>query len=262
MFKGEGSSQSGTDESHPEATEKMSAVTESKPRIIKIDPAEISAEAIYDAACILRSGGIVLYPTETFYALGAMPGIKEAVERVFEIKGRDLGKPLPLIASDLRAVLIVVSEWPESAKALARVFWPGPLSMVVPAVAPLPDVLHSKTGKIAIRISSHPIASLLARASGGLIVSTSANRAGESPPKNPSGISAELILSVEALVDAGNLPGGLPSAIVDVSVQPAVLIRAGKIAWQDVRLAIERKSETGNSGTQIDQDPRCVRCEG
>ncbi len=137
----------------------MSAATESKSRIFKIDPAQISAEAICDAACILKSGGLVLYPTETFYALGAIPGIAEAVERVFEIKGRDLGKPLPLIASDLQAVLGAASEWPESAEALARMFWPGPLSMVIPAVASLPAVLHAKTGKIAIRISSHPVAS-------------------------------------------------------------------------------------------------------
>ncbi|SPJ14136.1 Translation factor SUA5 [Syntrophobacter sp. SbD2] len=236
----------------------MSAATEYESRIFKIDPAKINAEAIYDAACILRSGGLVLYPTETFYALGAIPEIVEAVERVFEIKGRDLGKPLPLIASDLQAVLGAASGWPESAEALARTFWPGPLSMVIPAVASLPAVLHAKTGKIAIRISSHPVATLLARASGGLIVSTSANRAGESPPRSPGGISAELILSVEALLDAGNLPGGLPSAIVDVSVQPAALIRAGKIAWKDIRRVIDRKSENGNRETKKDKYPRCV----
>lgn|GEM_PF-121656 len=239
----------------------MPAATESKPRIFKIDPAEISAEAICDAACILRSGGLVLYPTETFYALGAIPGIAEAVERVFEIKGRDLGKPLPLIASDLQAVLGAASEWPESAEALARLFWPGPLSMVIPAAASLAAVLHAKTGKIAIRISSHPVATMLAQASGGLIVSTSANKAGEPPPKSPGGISTELILSVEALLDAGNLPGGLPSAIVDTTVQPAALIRAGKIDWKDIRRAIERKSEIGNKETKKDQYPRCVWCE-
>jgi L-threonylcarbamoyladenylate synthase len=124
--------------------------------------------------------------------------------------------------------------------------------MVIPAVASLSAVLHAKTGKIAIRISSHPVATLLAQASGGLIVSTSANKAGEPPPRSPGGISAELILSVEALLDAGNLPGGLPSAIVDVSVQPAALIRAGKIAWKDIRRVIERKSESGNRETKKD----------
>jgi L-threonylcarbamoyladenylate synthase len=229
-----------------EAAQEMTAARDSKSRIFKIDPAQISAEAICDAASILRSGGLVLYPTETFYALGAIPGIAEAVERVFEIKGRDPGKPLPLIASDLHAVLSAASEWPESAEALARIFWPGPLSIVIPAVESLCAALNAGAGKIAIRVSSHPVASLLAQASGGLLVSTSANKAGESPPRSPGDISAELLLSVDALLDAGNLPGGLPSAIVDVSVQPAALIRAGKIAWKDIRRALERKSETGN----------------
>jgi L-threonylcarbamoyladenylate synthase len=243
-----------------EAGQKMSAATDSRSKIFKIDPAEISVEAICDAASILRLGGLVLYPTETFYALGAVPGIAEAVERVFEIKGRGLGKPLPLIASDFQAVLSAASEWPESAEALARIFWPGPLSIVIPAAASLPAGLHARTGKIAIRISSHPVASLLAQASGGLIISTSANKAGESPPKSPGSISAELLLSVDALLDAGDLPGGLPSAIVDVTVRPAALIRVGKIDWKDIQLALERKSDIRNQETKQDQSPRRVWC--
>jgi L-threonylcarbamoyladenylate synthase len=243
MFTGERFFQPGTDESHARGGPKMFAATDSKSRIFEIDPAEISVEAICCAASILRSGGLILYPTETFYALGAIPWIAGAVERVFEIKGRGFGKPLPLIASDFQAVLSAASEWPESAEALARIFWPGPLSIVIPAVASLPSALHAGTGKIAVRISSHPVASMLAKAAGGLIVSTSANKAGESAPISPGGISAELLLLVDALLDAGNLPGGLPSAIVDVTVQPAELIRAGKIAWKDIRLALERKSE-------------------
>ena len=238
----------------------MSVATDSKSRIFKIDPAQISAEAICDAASILRSGGLVLYPTETFYALGALPGIAEAVERVFEIKGRGLEKPLPLIASDLQAVLSTASEWPESAQALARIFWPGPLSIVIPAVASLPAALHAGAGKIAIRISSHPVASLLAHASGGIIVSTSANKAGESPPRSPGDISPELLLSVDALLDAGDLPGGLPSAIVDVTVQPSALIRAGKIAWKDIRLALEKRSEIVNREPEKNESPGRVWC--
>ncbi|HYA42924.1 MAG TPA: L-threonylcarbamoyladenylate synthase [Syntrophobacteraceae bacterium] len=209
-------------------------------RTFKIDPAKIHLEAIYAAASILKSGGLVLYPTETFYALGALPGIGEAVERVFAIKGRDAGKPLPLIASDLQAVLGAASAWPESAGALARVFWPGPLSMVLPAAASLPPVLHAQTGKIAVRVSSHPVAWLLAQASGGLIVSTSANRAGGLPAKSPETIENDILAAVDALLDAGNLPGGLPSTIVDVAVQPEALIRAGRIAWEDVQRVLGR----------------------
>ena len=217
----------------------MSAAMGAESRIFKIDAAEISAEAICHAASILRSGGIVLYPTETFYALGAIPWMAKAVNRVFEIKGRAREKPLPLIASDLQAVLSAASEWPESAEVLAGIFWPGPLSIIVPAVASLPPALHAGTGKIAVRVSSHPVASMLARASGGLIISTSANMAGEPPPQSPGAVTAKLLQAVDVLLDAGNLQGGLPSAIVDVTVNPEALIRAGKITWEDIRGALD-----------------------
>lgn len=225
----------------------MSAAIGTESRIFKIDPAQISQEVICHAASILKSGGLVIYPTETFYALGAIPGIAEAVNRVFEIKGRAHEKPLPLIASDLQAILGAASEWPKAAGMLARIFWPGPLSILVPAAASLPIALHAGTGKIAVRVSSHPIASVLAQASGGLITSTSANMAGEPPPQSPDAIAAELLAAVDALLDAGNLQGGLPSAIVDVTVHPAALVRVGKIAWRDIQWALERKSEIEKS---------------
>ena len=217
----------------------MSAAQGPGPRILKIEPAEIRPEAVWDAASVLRSGGLVIYPTETFYALGALPVIAEAVNRVFDMKGRDFRKPLPLIASDREAALSAASEWPGPAETLARIFWPGPLSIVVPAAASFPPVLHAGTGKIAIRVSSHPLALLLARAAGGLIISTSANRTGEPPPSSSGAVAKELLLSVDAFLDAGDLQGGLPSAIVDVTVCPAVLIRAGKIAWEEIRRALE-----------------------
>ncbi len=217
----------------------MYAAHDPKPVIIKLNPAQIRPEALWDAAAILRSGGLVVYPTETFYAFGAIPVIAEAVEMVFEKKGRDFRKPLPLIASDREAVLSVASEWPESAEALGRIFWPGPLSIVIKASASLPPVLHAGTGKIAIRVSSHPVASFLARATGGLLISTSANRAGELPPSSPGALAREVLQSVDAFLDAGDLPGGLPSTIVDVTVRPAALIRGGKIAWKEIQRALE-----------------------
>ncbi len=172
----------------------------SRPRTLKIDPAAISPEAVGLAASILRAGGLVLYPTETFYAIGAMPADTRAVNRVFEAKGRDFGKPLPLIASNREAVLRAAAEWPEAAEVLSRIFWPGALSIIVPAAAFLPPALHAGTGKIAIRVSSHPVSMLLAGAVGGLIVSTSANTTGEPPPGRPGDIGDELVRLAGALL--------------------------------------------------------------
>ncbi len=226
----------------------MFAEIASGPKIFRVDPAAISGEAIREAAAILRFGGVVIYPTETFYALGAIPAIEKAVERVFEIKGRDVGKALPLIASDLEAVLGAASDWLEPADTLARLFWPGPLSLIIPASASLPPALHAGTGKIAVRVSSHPVALMLARACGGLIISTSANLAGGAAPQNTASLNAGLLASVAAMLDAGDLPGGFPSTIVDVSVHPATLVREGKIAPEAISKALGVKTETLRAG--------------
>ena len=222
---------------------KFSAPVAAGPRIFSLDPADASTEAIREAAGILRSGGVLVYPTETFYALGAAARIEKAVERIFEIKGRDSGKALPLIAADLQAVLGAASLWPKAARILAESFWPGPLSLIVPASPSLPRALHAGTSKIAVRISSHPVASLLARACGGLIVSTSANLAGGPAARHPSALDPGLLASVVAVLDAGNLPGGFPSTIVDVSVHPAALIRAGKIDPEEISKALGENLE-------------------
>ncbi len=205
----------------------------------KIDPAAIGPEMLGRAASILREGGVVVYPTETFYAIGAVPANTQAVKRVFGIKGRDFRKALPLIASDRRAVLDAASGWPEAAEALARTFWPGALSILLPAAPFLPHAVHAGTGKIAVRISSSPLAALLARAAGGLIVSTSANRSGEPAPSSPGAIDGELLESVDAFFDAGHLPGALPSTIVDVCVRPAALVRTGRIPWEEIRRVLD-----------------------
>lgn len=181
---------------------------------------------------------MVVYPTETFYALGAAPFLSQAVDKIFSIKGRDPGKPLPLIASRKEAVLRAVSSWPEAAEKLARLLWPGPLTLVLPASTALPEALHAGTGKVAIRISSNPVASLLAESAGGLIVSTSANRSGEKAPRRPEEIDAGLLSSADGFIDAGDLPGGLPSTIVDVSVFPPRPAREGAIEWDTVKRAL------------------------
>jgi L-threonylcarbamoyladenylate synthase len=184
---------------------------------------------------------VVIYPTETFYALGAAACLETAVSRVFELKGRDFDKPLPLIAADLPAALNAASRWPESASLLSRVFWPGPLSLVVPACPFVPPILHAGTGKIALRVSSHPVASLLAKLSGGLIISTSANISGAPAPKNPAQLDKDLLACVDAMLDAGNLPGGFPSTIVDVSVYPVAILRQGKIAAEQILGCLENE---------------------
>ena len=204
----------------------------SKPSVWRVDPLSLDRETAACAASVLLKGGTAVYPTETFYGLGAHPGKEEAVRRVYALKGRDWRKPLPCIASDMAAVSWAVSAWPLEAEVLARAFWPGPLTMVVPVSADLPSIVHAGTGGIALRISSHPVARTLAAGVGGLLVSTSANPAGERPCLRVEDIPEALLAGVDGILDAGDLPGGLPSTIVDLTCMPPRLVRAGCVPWE------------------------------
>lgn len=191
-------------------------------------------ERIEQASALLEQGGVLIYPTETFYGMGGHPGIPQAIERIFRLKGRDAGKPLPLIAADLKAVREAVAAWPELADRLASHFWPGPLTLLLPASPGIPTALHAGTGKLAIRISSHPVARELASRAGGLLISTSANRSGEPASRHIGEIPSELSGLVDLVLNAGKLPGGRPSTIVAVTSRGIELVRAGCIPFEDV----------------------------
>jgi L-threonylcarbamoyladenylate synthase len=157
------------------------------------------------------------------------------VDRVFVLKGRDFAKPLPLIASDRSAVLRAVSQWPEPADALAEAFWPGSLSLILPASPSMIPLLHARTGRLAVRVSPHAVARVLAEALGGLIISTSANLAGEPACRRLEDIPAALLDGVDAVLSGGDLEGRQPSTIVDVTVAPPRLVREGAIPWGEIQ---------------------------
>lgn len=210
-------------------------VIETTAPLWKIDSPRSETEAIACAAAVVLAGGVVIYPTETFYGLGGHPMSEAAIEHVYRIKGRDFKKPLPLIASDISAVRRVVAQWPQVAERLAEAFWPGPLTLILPAASLVPFRLHAYTGKIAVRVSSDSIAHRLSAAVGGLLISTSANIAGRPAYKNSAQIDFEFLMQVDGLIDAGELPGDLPSTIVDLSSAEPRLVRAGCVSWESIR---------------------------
>lgn len=203
----------------------------------QVDPDRPDRAAIRAAGELLSRGGVIIYPTETYYGLGVRPELPAAVERVFQIKGRAFSKPIPLIASDLEVVLRIVATWPPMAAKLAKAFWPGPLTFVLVAAPFLLPQLHAHTGKIGIRISSHPVARALAEAGGGLLTATSANESGRPPCRALSEMPEALPARVDVLLDAGTLgtgTGDLPSTIVDLTSAVPRLVRPGCIPWEIV----------------------------
>jgi L-threonylcarbamoyladenylate synthase len=185
------------------------------------------------AAAVLRQGGLVAYPTETFYGLGALARERRALARLAAAKLRPEGKPLPLIGAD-RAQVDEVAELDAVAEKLAARFWPGPLTLILPARAGLDPAITAGTGTVGVRVPGSAVARALAFAAGGALVSTSANLSGEPPPADARALSQALRAHLDHVLDAGPTPGGLPSTVVLVSGGSVRLVRAGAIPFDSI----------------------------
>ncbi len=191
------------------------------------------ADRIAGAAAALRRGEVIAYPTETFYGLGALAADGAAVERLLRAKSRPDGKPLPLLGADL-AQLEAVARFSPLALRLAAAFWPGPLTLVLPARPGLHPALTGGGGTVGLRVTSGEVAAALARAAGGALVATSANPAGQPPPTTAAGLDPALRARLDLVLDAGATPGGSPSTVVAVEEGRLVLLRAGAVGMERV----------------------------
>ena len=199
-----------------------------KPLLV-IDPRKPERAKLDEAVAVLRDGGVIAYPTETFYGLGADASNEVAVEKIFAIKGRAFNNPLAVIVAGEDDLPSLVAEIPDEAKILMQRLWPGPLTMVFWAAPSVSCRLTAGTGKIGIRISSHPLASRLARALGAPLIATSANRSGEPENASASGVASSLGALPDLIIDGGETPGLLGSTILDVTVFPFRILREGAV---------------------------------
>jgi len=187
------------------------------------------SDEIERAAAIIQKGGIVAYPTETFYGLGVNALDEKAVNKLFIVKKRPTSKPISILISDLNWLQRLVKRIPPVAEELISQYWPGPLTIVFEANKTLPENLTAGTGKIAIRISSHPLAQRLGQLSSTPITATSANLSQMPPPISPEEIDEELKRHIDAILNGGKTAGDMPSTIIDVTIQPPVILRKGVI---------------------------------
>jgi len=189
-----------------------------------------SLAELANAAKVVKAGGVVSYPTETFYALGADPAQPKAIKRVLMAKGRNgLNKPLLLLIAALDDLPNWVSKFPSSFDKLVAHFWPGPLTMVLPAQAGLPAPLIGPGNGIAVRLTSHPIARALIRASGTALTGTSANRSGSPPCRDAEAARLAFGNELGAVVDGGTTVGAKPSTVLDLVGDSPKILRHGEI---------------------------------
>lgn len=210
-------------------------------RRIHADPERMSA--FQDAAAILHNGGLVAYPTETVYGLGADPENAGAVGRIRELKGGTRDRTVLLVAASEAVMRPWIGDVPEPALRLMRRFWPGPLTLVFRASDQLPSAMRNDRGTVAFRISPDPVCAGLVRAFGGPVVSTSANPAGRGPARTADEVLGYFKQGLDAVLDGGARPGTDPSTLVDVTGPVFVLLRRGPVPADAIRSEIGRLDE-------------------
>lgn len=210
-------------------------------RTIVVDPVAPDRTAVSEAAGTLAGGGLVAFPTETFYGLGADPWNERAIEALYHAKGRPARVPILLLLAGEDQVPDAAVATPAPFEVLARRFWPGPLTLVVEARPTLPARVTSGSGTIGLRVPSAPIPRAIARALGRPITGTSANLSGAPPARLPAEVAAAFAgppSALDLLVDGGPAPGGEPSTVVDLTGASPRLVRAGAIAFEAIMAAL------------------------
>ena len=204
------------------------------PRILKINTGHSEEDVIGSAAVIISRGGVIAYPTETIYGLGADATNEQAIRKIFEIKGRNFSNPVSLIIGRREDVHPLVRAIPKTAQKLMDAFWPGPLTIVFEAAGCVSPLLTAKTGKIGIRLSGHDGARQIALAAGKPLTATSANLSGLPECATADEVIAQLGDRLDAVVDLGNTSGTAGSTIIDTTTEQPVILRAGVISREEI----------------------------
>ena len=204
--------------------------------IITLNPAD-PGQAYTRCREVIMSGGVIVYPTDTFYGLGVDPENENAVRKLFRIKGRRADQPILLLISDRTAVLEWAAATTPEAEVLMDTFWPGPLTLVFPALPAVLFELTAGTHRIGLRVPGNALTRqlLMAVGRGSALTGTSANVSGGPNPRTAQEAADALGEKVDLILDAGRTPGGYPSSVVDASTAELKIIREGAIPSHELR---------------------------
>ena len=202
-------------------------------RLSAADPASLD-----HALAILHAGGLVAFPTDTVYGLGALAFDGAAVESIYAAKDRPIEKAIPVLIGDMDDLEKVAVDIPRMARQLASRFWPGPVTLIVPKVRTLPEAV-SATDTVAVRVPDHPVARALLRAAGPMAV-TSANLSGQVSPTNTEELVRQLNGRIPLVLDGGETPGGIPSTLVDCLGAEPVILREGPVTMEKILEALHK----------------------
>lgn len=201
-----------------------------KTRVIQVDPKRPQPDVIQQACEILRGGGLVAFPTDTLYALGANALDPTAIERVLAVKGRHHGKPLSVLVPSVAAAAALASVLPNGVQQLMEAFWPGALTVVVKASPKIPSVLIAATGTVGLRMPAGAAAQALLTAFAEPVIGTSANKTGGADPADAKTVQRAIGGQIDLILDGGRVALGVPSTVIDCTSEPARVLREGAIS--------------------------------
>jgi|DewCreStandDraft_1066081.scaffolds.fasta_scaffold00323_28 L-threonylcarbamoyladenylate synthase len=208
--------------------------------VLRVHPTRPAAAKIKRAAAVLRQGGLVAFPTETVYGLGANALDEKAVARIFAAKGRPAYDPLIVHLATPEELPRVVREVPELAWTLARAFWPGPLTLVLPKAPNVPPNVTAGRHTVAVRVPSHPVAAALLRAADLPVAAPSANRFGHTSPTTAAHVLEDLNGRVDLVLDAGPTPVGVESTVLDLTAEEPTVLRPGGVSIEALAAVLGR----------------------
>ncbi|MFH1774108.1 MAG: L-threonylcarbamoyladenylate synthase [Methanobacteriota archaeon] len=206
--------------------------------LLKVNPRRPSKRKIQTAAGIIRRGGLVAFPTETVYGLGANALDVEAVEKIFEVKGRPLDNPVIVHIAKKEELKKLAKEVPEKAKILAERFWPGPLTLILKKSEVLPGVTTAGLDTVAIRMPDNKTALGLISASGVPIAAPSANISGRPSPTSAKHVMQDLKGKIDAVIDGGAANIGLESTVLDLTASVPAILRPGGVTFEELKRAL------------------------
>ena len=201
---------------------------------------EATPEALTHAAEVIRAGGIVAFPTETVYGLGADALSEAAVARIFEAKERPRGNPLIVHVADATALDEVAVRVTDRAREVVASFWPGPLTLVLDRAAAVPLITTGGLDTVAVRVPAHPVAQGLIRAAGRPLAAPSANRSGRPSPTRAPHVLEDLGGRIELILDGGSTSVGLESTVLDMTTEPPTLLRPGGVTLEQLEAHLGR----------------------
>lgn len=226
-------------------------------RVIALDRDYPKMDLLESAAAVLRAGGLVAFPTETVYGLGANATDADAVAGIFRAKGRPADNPLIVHVANRDSLQQIVSSIPPEAERLMERFWPGPLTLILPKAPGVPDIVTGGLGTVAVRMPDHPVAIALIQGAGIPVAAPSANLSGRPSPTSPEHVLEDLAGRIDMLLDAGETGLGLESTVLDLTVDPPVILRPGGVTPDQIAevigpVAVDRTLE----GTEAGERPR------